>query len=280
MTQVAWERSIAIEALGPVERQDWADDLPSDAGDVSCREALRGTSDSPEPGAIEVCGTPYTLDSGSGFGEVVQDCVYEVYDEMCSYTVLDWAPFDRVAASGSDLSPYWPQPSLAADQRLGAQEESYRVVLVTEDGRYVYEPSGEAEFSRIHSRLDLGAGCEHLWGARRRRTCSVADRAHPRERQTRASSRTRPFPRRPHLAIDTPPAPHIRGGRLRRLVPRRKAKRQPLAALVGPDLGLCVQPMSVPAGVRSESDDNPPLPTTLPRLVNCVTSRESSQASR
>ena len=147
--QVAWERSVAIEALGPVEREDWADALPSDAEDVSCREARRGTSDSPEPGAIEVCGTPYTLDSGSGFGEVVQDCVYEVYDDLCSYTVLDWAPIDQVTASGSDLAPYWPQPSLASDQRLGAQEEVYRVVLVTEDGRYVYEPSGEAEFSRF-----------------------------------------------------------------------------------------------------------------------------------
>ncbi len=73
---VAWERTIEIERYGPVEHQDWEDEVPAAASALSCEIEYRMTQDDPAPVATEVCGTPYTVDEGSGFGEVVQDCTY------------------------------------------------------------------------------------------------------------------------------------------------------------------------------------------------------------
>jgi hypothetical protein len=81
--RIRWERSIAIEALGPVEHTDWQDEVPADASGLTCELAHRGTDDNPAPVSTEVCGTPYTVDQGSGYGQVVQDCVYEVYEHWC-----------------------------------------------------------------------------------------------------------------------------------------------------------------------------------------------------
>lgn len=144
---VIWERSIAIEALGPVEESAWRDELPSDASDVSCRLEFRETQDDPAPVATEVCGTPYTIDEGSGYGQVVQDCVYDVYDEMCIYTVQDWSVVETVTLDGDDVNPAWPRPSLTREQREGARSESFTVVLATKEDRLTYSPDSEEEFS-------------------------------------------------------------------------------------------------------------------------------------
>jgi hypothetical protein len=144
---VNWERSIAIEGLQAVEHEDWQDEIPSDASLGSCREEYRTTSQDPVANSVEVCGTPYTVDTGSGYGEVVQDCAYEVYDNLCSYTVEEWAVIDTVASSGTYGAPAWPSISLAANERQGDADESYSVVFVTEDGRYTYTPASAAEFS-------------------------------------------------------------------------------------------------------------------------------------
>ena len=92
-----------VEALTPVEVQDWQDELPNDADIVSCRQELRRTQSNPAPGGVEVCGTPYTVDTGTGVGEVVQDCVYEIYDELCTYTELQWRDFDLITLTGDDF---------------------------------------------------------------------------------------------------------------------------------------------------------------------------------
>ena len=146
---VAWERKVEILGLAPVEREDWADQIPSDAEVQSCREKLRETVDSPRPGAIEVCGTPYTVDSGSGFGEVVQDCVYEVYDEYCEYAVLDWTVTDTAVLRGTDLRPVWPSPSITGQERLGDQAQNLMVTLVGDGETYTYAPESEAEFAQF-----------------------------------------------------------------------------------------------------------------------------------
>ncbi len=87
---VSWRTQLAVEALAPVQRSDWRDQLPAGAELGSCELRFAFTADEPQPVATEVCGTPYTVDQGTGFGEVVQDCVYQVYAEYCSYTILDW----------------------------------------------------------------------------------------------------------------------------------------------------------------------------------------------
>jgi hypothetical protein len=146
---VSWTRSIPILALGEVEDQDWWDEIPSDAEIGSCDEEYRYTSSSPEANSVEVCGTPYTVDTGTGAGEVVQDCEYEVYDDFCSYTVMDWVVFDEVILTGSDLNPVWPQVNLATDQREGDPSESYEVTFHSDGENYDYTPSDASEFGQF-----------------------------------------------------------------------------------------------------------------------------------
>jgi len=144
---VYWSRSVAVETLGLVEAEDWYENIPGGAQLGDCRNEYRGTSDQPVANSVEVCGTPYTVDTGGGYGEVVQDCVYEVYDDWCEYLVEDWQVVDTLSASGYDLNPYWPSASLAGGQRQGQAEEQFTVVFATDDGRYEYQAQDADEFS-------------------------------------------------------------------------------------------------------------------------------------
>jgi hypothetical protein len=98
---------------------------------------------------VEICGTPYTVDTGGGSGEVVQDCQYEVYDEWCSYSALDWQIVDTATVSGMDLSPFWPEVALGEGEEYGEGEEQYQVVFATEDGLIRYEPGDASEFAQF-----------------------------------------------------------------------------------------------------------------------------------
>jgi len=148
VTAVRWERSIGIEEIRLVSREGWYDDIPYDAQIDSCSERLYETSDNYVAGAVEVCGTEYVEDTGTGHGEVVQVCVYEVYDDWCEYLVEDWTEVDRARASGRDTDPYWPDPYLGSDQRRGSEEESYEVTFTSSEGRHEYEPDSSTEFMR------------------------------------------------------------------------------------------------------------------------------------
>ena len=143
---VAWTRSVIIEQYGLVTREDWIDDIPSDAALGSCELEYHHTQDSPTANSEEVCGTPYTVDSGTGVGEVVQDCEYRVYLEFCEYQINDWQTYDEVAIQGTNLNPAWPEAQLTDVQRLGEQEENYAVYFATEDGVLEYNPSTEYQF--------------------------------------------------------------------------------------------------------------------------------------
>ncbi len=148
---VSWERSVPILALGPVEKEGWQNEIPSDADLGSCGLEYRYTQDEPAANATEVCGTPYTKDTGSGFGEVVQDCEYRVYDDWCDYTVTDWQVFDVVTLSGPDLNPRWPEVNLLSGQKLGDRDETYKVSFTTDGDSYTYTTSNENEFSQFVS---------------------------------------------------------------------------------------------------------------------------------
>jgi ribosomal protein L40E len=148
---VSWERRIGIEGLQPVSREDWRDEIPSDATLGDCQKKEHHTqSEAPPPGveAGKVCGTPYTVDQGSGYGKVVQDCQYKVYADWCEYTRDEWQEVDDVSASGHDLSPNWPQVNLASGQREGERSEEYTVSFDTEGKSYTYHPDDAGEFSR------------------------------------------------------------------------------------------------------------------------------------
>ncbi len=153
VNDISWERTVSIEELQPVQRSAWYDEVPASAILGSCREQVRGTQDNPAPNSVEVCGTPYTVDEGSGFGQVVQDCHYEVYDDWCSYTVDEWQEVDKARANGRDLNPTWPQPQLLAGQRAGGREENYEIVFNADGRAYTYKTSDE----NIFRQCDLGS---------------------------------------------------------------------------------------------------------------------------
>ncbi len=156
---VHWERFIPIEAFGPVDHSDWFDALPGEAENVSCQQEYRYTSSEPVGNYEEVCGTPYSVDKGSGFAEVVQDCEYRIYEDYCSYTVEEWSVVDTAVMSGSDFSPFWPDPSLSADQRLGSTgKETYTIVFAAENETYSYETDNVNEYLQyqIGSTWNLG----------------------------------------------------------------------------------------------------------------------------
>jgi len=127
VSDVQWERTIAIEAFTTVTESDWWDEIPEDAEVTTCSMVFRYNSEEPQPNATEVCGEPYVEDTGTGLGEVVQDCTYEVYDDYCEYTMMAWVEVDAVTESGRDLSPTWPTVFLEPDQREGARTEAYTI---------------------------------------------------------------------------------------------------------------------------------------------------------
>lgn len=132
---VEWERSVPVEVFGPVKYADFIDEIPAQAELGSCSEKYHHTQDEPAENAVEVCGTPYNVDQGSGYAEVVQDCVYQVYEEYCQYTVEEWYVGDTVRLSGQDYNPIWPQIALSEGQRLSDDTtETYLIIFQTEEG--------------------------------------------------------------------------------------------------------------------------------------------------
>jgi hypothetical protein len=138
VTGVQWRRSIVIEAYTTVTASDWLDEIPGDAEIFGCSSRYRYTSDTPVTNATEVCGEVYYEDTGTGAGEAVQDCVYEVYDDYCEYETMAWVQVDTLVASGNDTDPDWPWVSLTGNQREGAREESYTILFSGDGDTYQY----------------------------------------------------------------------------------------------------------------------------------------------
>ena len=146
---VEWTRTIAVEALQPVTHEDWYDDIPSDAELGTCTQKVHHTQDEPAANSREVCGTPYTVETGSGAGEVVQDCEYEVYADWCEYIVDEWQVVSTAEVGGMDLDPSWPSVTLGMGEREGERSEEYIVVFESDGERYTYTINDEAEFRQF-----------------------------------------------------------------------------------------------------------------------------------
>jgi hypothetical protein len=146
VTGVGWERTIAIEGLVPVEYSDWHDQIPSDGEILECRQEVRSVESEPQPNAEEICGTPYSVDMGGGYAEVVQDCEYRVYEAYCSYSVIEWAVVDTISLSGRDFDPDWPDSSLTTDERMGSRSETYVIYFDADDQDYTYSIDNFEQF--------------------------------------------------------------------------------------------------------------------------------------
>ncbi len=129
-----WKRAILVQALLPVQRQGWEREIPSSATVGNCQERLYRTLDEPVAGSVEVCGTPYVQDTGTGVGEVVQDCQYQVFENYCTYTVPGWQAIAPIVLEGQGLSPAWPGQRLSDQQRESGRQEEYVVTFQTENG--------------------------------------------------------------------------------------------------------------------------------------------------
>ncbi len=152
---VTWTRKITIEELVPVSAEAWRDEIPAGAVIGVCTEKVHHRETRSTGQTREVCGTPYTVDKGSGYGEVVQDCKTEeiteevpVYVESCQYTIDEWQEIDQASLSGSDFNPRWPELQLRPKQREGSRNELYKIRFKTEQGTYDYTTSNEALFNQ------------------------------------------------------------------------------------------------------------------------------------
>jgi hypothetical protein len=148
VSNLRWQLSIDVLEQQPVQRSAWSEDVPSQAQDVVCRDEFKENSGNPAPNATEVCGTPYTVDVGSGAGKVVQDCIYQVYASKCSFTVQDWVVVNTAVAQGADNNPYWPALNLTAGQQEGDRHEIYQVTFAADGQSYAYTPTDRADFSQ------------------------------------------------------------------------------------------------------------------------------------
>lgn len=139
--EARWARTIEVMGLVPVRRQAWRDEVPADAALQSCQPERRFTQDEPAPGAVEVCGTPYTVDTGTGYGQVVQDCQYQIYEEMCTYTTLQWTPVEPLRLEGVGIDPQWPMLTGRADLREGRRSERLTCTVVVDGAQYTFPVS-------------------------------------------------------------------------------------------------------------------------------------------
>jgi hypothetical protein len=146
--EARWQRTIAIEAQGLVQHEDWRDQLPGGSKVLSCQQKYRSSQDTPVQGAKEVC-TTQLVDQGNGSAKVVQSCTYEVYADYCKYQVLEWEKISQAQAQGTDLNPQWPQVNLSNGQREGPRDETYNVTFQTKDGIKQFSTTDAALFAQL-----------------------------------------------------------------------------------------------------------------------------------
>ena len=149
VSDVYWRRAIAVQALLPITRQDWRDEIPSGAKIGGCQDRLFDTVDEQVPNSVEVCGTPYVVDTGTGVGEVQQDCEYQVFKEYCDYSSLGWQVAAPLVLEGRDFAPQWPETRLGKDQRESERSEQYVVTFQTENGPVRYQVPKLQDFQQF-----------------------------------------------------------------------------------------------------------------------------------
>jgi len=144
-----WRRTIAIQALAPVTREGWLEQLPAGVDVVRCEKRVYQVVDQPVAGAREICGTPYVVDTGTGYGQVKQNCQYQVFADYCQYRTLAWVVAPPLILEGRDLNPRWPVATLTENQRAGGQSEEYFIVFRADDREYTYTTRNVDEYLQL-----------------------------------------------------------------------------------------------------------------------------------
>ena len=136
VVSTSWERVVILESYQLVDASDWKANIPADAAISSCSLEYRYDSDQPTENSEEICGTPYTIDTGTGVGQVVQDCYYRVYEDYCRYETMGWTVGETLRLNGTDLNAVWPAANLADTQRVGQATETYTIWFSTGGREY------------------------------------------------------------------------------------------------------------------------------------------------
>ena len=148
VSQAYWQRQVAVEAYQMVRASDWDTDIPSNAETYDCQLRYRYDSDTPKQNSEEVCGTPYTIDTGTGVGEVVQDCTYKVYEKYCSYDTMEWVVINTLEDDGYGTNAIWPSKNLSTDQRFGNSTERYTITFTTSSDDFQYTTTDYSLFQQ------------------------------------------------------------------------------------------------------------------------------------
>lgn len=146
-----WYTTVPVEMLQLVQLQGWESDIPNNANVMGCEYRYAYTSNNPQPVSTEVCGTPYTIDQGTGYAKVVQDCSYETYAKYCAYQTNQWVVVDRLVQQGSDLNPVLAQRALDQNQRYGQADARYQIQFQTASGLKVFETNDINLFQQARS---------------------------------------------------------------------------------------------------------------------------------
>ncbi len=139
VVELSWQRSVAVERLGPVRKSAWCDELPADAPVRSRRREQRGVK---QVVSGEECRTE-KRDRGDGTFTQQQVCSPKhrdepVYAEKCEVEQVEWSRAREERAEGrlETSPPYWPSAQLARRdcatlgcEREGKRSESYSVLF-------------------------------------------------------------------------------------------------------------------------------------------------------
>ena len=170
VTDIAWERSIAIEEHQYNQHEDWT--LPAGADLISQEERI-ASYNQVQVGTERECGYEESCTTESVYDHTEQTCyddgtcdehdvyrdeqnctndyvcddvpVYEdvpVYKTWYTYNIWEWVDIEPAVARGSDADVYWPQVPLADNQREGKSTESCVVTFTNTKGNtYPFSPS-------------------------------------------------------------------------------------------------------------------------------------------
>ncbi len=169
VTDIAWERRIAIQEYQYVEHSGWS--LPAEADLVSQETRVYGY-DRTQVGTEQRCGYERSCSTTSVYDHTERTCyddgtcdehdvyrdeqtcsqeyvcndvpVYEdipIYQTWYTYKIWEWVDIQPAVARGSDTDIHWPEVRLAEGQVEGVRNESCTVTFTDAKGRtYTYTP--------------------------------------------------------------------------------------------------------------------------------------------
>lgn len=164
ITNISWERTIEVQRYQTVDESDW--DLPSNARLKYSRQEFshyQQVLDHYETKTRQVAKQRITdyeeyvvgiQDLGNGYAEEITDTrpVYETYYETETYQepvyrdepvyrtkyyyeIDKWLYERTERSSGSDKNVYWPETTLASDERISSKKETYHVTGTDKKGK-------------------------------------------------------------------------------------------------------------------------------------------------